>query len=77
MQGMTVKIPGPFEPPLRKRPSRKMTARSYSATTCEIDIVHKCNSSVAVGIFDWLFVISASNDSSGKLPANIAEIAHG
>ena len=30
---MTVKIPGPLEPPLRKRPSRKITARSYSGRT--------------------------------------------
>ena len=33
MQGITVKIPGPLEPPLRSRPKRKITALSYSVTT--------------------------------------------
>jgi len=33
MQGITVKIPGPFAPPCLNRPKRKMTALSYSATT--------------------------------------------
>ena len=33
MQGMTVKIPGPFDPPFLNRPRRNMTARSYSVTT--------------------------------------------
>lgn len=33
MQGMMKKIPGPLAPPLSKRPSLKMTTRSYSCTT--------------------------------------------
>ena len=31
------KPPGPFAPPGRRRPSLKMTARSYSCTTCHHD----------------------------------------
>ena len=30
MQGIMKKIPGPLAPPLRRRPSRKITERSYS-----------------------------------------------
>ena len=30
------KIPGPLAPPRRRRPNRKMTARSYSCTTCHV-----------------------------------------
>lgn len=37
-QGSTKKIPGPRAPPVRSRPSRKMTALSYSCTTCKIKI---------------------------------------
>merc|ERR550532_1885426 len=32
-QGMIKKTPGPRAPPVRSRPRRKMTARSYSCTT--------------------------------------------
>ena len=34
MQGTTKKMPGPLAPPFLRRPRRKMTARSYSFTTC-------------------------------------------
>ena len=30
MQGIMKKIPGPFAPPFRRRPRRKITDRSYS-----------------------------------------------
>ena len=33
IQGMMKKIPGPLAPPVTKRPSLKITARSYSWTT--------------------------------------------
>lgn len=32
--------PGPFAPPVIRRPSRKITARSYSCTTCCTDWPH-------------------------------------
>ena len=35
MQGTMKNIPGPFAPPFSRRPSRNMTALSYSCTTCE------------------------------------------
>ncbi len=34
MHGKMKKMPGPFAPPGRMRPRRKMTARSYSFTIC-------------------------------------------
>ena len=36
MQGRMKKRPGPEAPPFLSRPSRNMTARSYSCTTCNI-----------------------------------------
>ena len=37
MQGMTKKTPGPRAPPATRRPSLKMTARSYSCTTLTVN----------------------------------------
>ena len=34
IQGTMKKIPGPLAPPFLKRPSRKITALSYSFPTC-------------------------------------------
>ncbi|OTF69250.1 hypothetical protein BLA29_005601 [Euroglyphus maynei] len=61
------KIPGPFEPPLVRRPKRNITARSYSCTT----LTHKNNENGKVITMIMIeMIVNKKAQNPGFAPTN-------
>ena len=66
---MIKNIPGPFEPPLVKRPKRNITARSYSCTT----FMHKNNENGNVQTINIIDMIVNANAQKPELSLTLAK----